>query len=92
MKTNMTVFIRGGYLHYVRKYHRFKKRDKNLSVHLSRCFRDTQVRDVVTIDQCRPLYKTINFHTPKVTKRATSKKSFGKFNYKDNKNLDIIQS
>ena len=53
MKMNRTVVIRRDYLHYVKKYNRFEKRHKNMSVHLSPCFRDTQVGDVVTVGECR---------------------------------------
>jgi small subunit ribosomal protein S11e len=41
IKTKMTrtIVIRRDYLHYVRKYNRFEKRHKNISVHCSPCFR-----------------------------------------------------
>lgn len=39
MKMQRTVVIRRDYLHYIRKYNRFEKRHKNMSVHLSPCFR-----------------------------------------------------
>ena len=39
MKMNRTVVIRRDYLHYVKKYNRFEKRHRNMSVHLSPCFR-----------------------------------------------------
>ncbi|XP_014278020.1 small ribosomal subunit protein uS17 isoform X2 [Halyomorpha halys] len=38
MKMQRTIVIRRDYLHYVKKYNRFEKRHKNLSVHLSPCF------------------------------------------------------
>merc|ERR1712141_488392 len=38
MKMMRTIVIRRDYLHYVRKYNRFEKRHKNMSVHLSPCF------------------------------------------------------
>merc|ERR1711920_775418 len=41
LKMNRTAVIRRDYLHYVKKYNRFEKRHKNMSVHLSPCFRDT---------------------------------------------------
>lgn len=43
MKMQRTIVIRRDYLHYVRKYSRFEKRHKNLSVHLSPCFRSESV-------------------------------------------------
>ena len=39
MKMQRTIVIRRDYLHFVPKYHRFEKRHKNMSVHLSPCFR-----------------------------------------------------
>ena len=79
MKMNRTVVVRRDYLHYIKKYNRFEKRHKNMSVHLSPCFRDVRVGDVVTVGECRPLSKTVKFNTLKVAKGAASKKSFTKF-------------
>merc|ERR1711970_1655338 len=79
MKMNRTVVIRRDYLHYVKKYNRFEKRHKNMSVHMSPCFRDVQVGDVATVGECRPLSKTVKFNTLKVTKAAGNKKAFKKF-------------
>ena len=39
MKMQRTIVIRRDYLHFVRKYNRFEKRHKNMSVHLSPAFR-----------------------------------------------------
>uniref|UniRef100_A0A8D2ZYN2 Small ribosomal subunit protein uS17 n=1 Tax=Scophthalmus maximus TaxID=52904 RepID=A0A8D2ZYN2_SCOMX len=58
MKMQRTIVIRRDYLHYIRKYNRFEKRHKNISVHLSPCFRDVSVGDIVTVGECRPLSKT----------------------------------
>ena len=41
MKMKRTVVIRRDYLHLVKKYNRYEKRHKNLSAHLSPCFRQT---------------------------------------------------
>ncbi len=79
MKMNRTVVIRRDYLHYVKKYNRFEKRHKNMSVHMSPCFRDVTPGDVVTVGECRPLSKTVKFNTLKVTKGAGNKKAFKKF-------------
>merc|ERR1711884_63831 len=79
MKMNRTIVIRRDYLHYIRKYNRFEKRHKTMSVHLSPCFRDVNLGDVVTVGECRPLSKTVKFNTLKITKGAASKKSFAKF-------------
>ncbi|NEU33951.1 30S ribosomal protein S17, partial [bacterium LRH843] len=35
MKMQRTIVIRRDYLHYIRKYNRFEKRHRNMSVHLS---------------------------------------------------------
>uniref|UniRef100_UPI00398E39E2 small ribosomal subunit protein uS17-like n=1 Tax=Pristiophorus japonicus TaxID=55135 RepID=UPI00398E39E2 len=79
MKMQRTVVIRRDYLHYIRKYNRFEKRHKNVSVHLSPCFRDVQNGDSVTMGECRPLSKTVRFNVLKVTKAAGAKKQFPKF-------------
>merc|ERR1712055_254101 len=79
LKMNKTCVIRRDYLHYVKKYNRFEKRHKNMSVHLSPCFRGTNVGDVATVGECRPLSKTVKFNTLKITKSSASKKSFSKF-------------
>ncbi|XP_065167175.1 small ribosomal subunit protein uS17 isoform X2 [Atheta coriaria] len=79
MKMQRTIVIRRDYLHYIRKYNRFEKRHRNMSVHLSPAFRDVENGDVVTIGECRPLSKTVRFNVLKVTKGTGSKKSFKKF-------------
>ncbi|ELK28586.1 40S ribosomal protein S11 [Myotis davidii] len=79
MKMQRTIVIRRDYLHYIRKYNRFEKRHKNMSVHLSPCFRDVQIGDIVTVGECRPLSKTVRFNVLKVTKAAGTKKQFQKF-------------
>uniref|UniRef100_A0A8I3WLY9 40S ribosomal protein S11 N-terminal domain-containing protein n=1 Tax=Callithrix jacchus TaxID=9483 RepID=A0A8I3WLY9_CALJA len=50
MKMQRTIVIRRDYLHYIRKHNRFEKRHKNMSVHLSPCFRDVQIGDIVTVE------------------------------------------
>lgn len=42
MKMQRTIVIRRDYLHYIKKYNRFEKRHKNMSVHLSPCFKYEQ--------------------------------------------------
>jgi ribosomal protein S17 len=39
MKMQRTIVIRRQYLHYCKKYNRFEKRHKNMSVHLSPAFK-----------------------------------------------------
>jgi len=79
MKMQRTIIIRRDYLHYVKKYSRFEKRHRNMAVHLSPCFRDVQLGDIVTVGECRPLSKTVRFNVLKVSKGPGAKKSFKKF-------------
>jgi small subunit ribosomal protein S11e len=79
LKMKNTAVIRRDYLHYVKKYNRFEKRHKNVSIHLSPCFRDVSVGDIATVGECRPLSKTVKFNTLKVTGASKVKKSFAKF-------------
>uniref|UniRef100_A0A7N4PJH6 Small ribosomal subunit protein uS17 n=1 Tax=Sarcophilus harrisii TaxID=9305 RepID=A0A7N4PJH6_SARHA len=67
MKMQRTIVIRD-YLHYIRSTTGFEKRHKNMSVHLSPCFRDAQIGDI-----------TVRFNVLKVTKAAGTKKQFQKF-------------
>merc|ERR1712243_36485 len=79
MKMQRTIVIRRQYLHYVKKYNRFEKRHKNMSVHLSPCFKDVAIVDVVTVGECRPLSKTVRYNVLKVAAKTGSKKGFNKF-------------
>ncbi|CAG0925030.1 unnamed protein product [Notodromas monacha] len=65
LKMQRTIVIRRDYLHYIRKYKRFEKRHRNMSVHLSPCFRDVHIGDIVTVGECRPLAKTVRFNVLK---------------------------
>ncbi|XP_026842858.1 40S ribosomal protein S11 [Drosophila persimilis] len=78
-KMQRTIVIRRDYLHFVRKYSRFEKRHRNMSVHCSPAFRDVEHGDIVTIGECRPLSKTVRFNVLKVNKGQGAKKSFKKF-------------
>ncbi|CAL4113521.1 unnamed protein product [Meganyctiphanes norvegica] len=79
LKMNKTVTVRRDYLHYIKKYNRFEKRHRNMSVHLSPCFRDVRSGDIATIGECRPLSKTVRFNVLKVSKAPGTKKQFTKF-------------
>ncbi|EGW04870.1 40S ribosomal protein S11 [Cricetulus griseus] len=79
MKMHRTIVIHRDYLHYIQKYNRSEKLHKNMSVHLSPCFRDVQIGDIVTVGEGRPLSKTVLFNVLKVTKAAGTKKQFQKF-------------
>merc|ERR1712133_87496 len=58
MKMTRTIVLRRDYLHFIKKYQRYEKRHKTLSAHMSPCFRDVNLGDLVTVGQCRPLSKT----------------------------------
>merc|ERR1712024_344834 len=64
-KMKRTIIIRRNYLHYVKKYNRFEKRHRNVSVHCSPCFL-VKEGDIVIAGQCRPLSKTVRFNVLKV--------------------------
>jgi small subunit ribosomal protein S11e len=66
-KMKRTITIRRNYLHYIKKYNRFEKRHKNVSVHCSPAF-DVKEGDIITAGQCRPLAKTVRYNVVKVEK------------------------
>merc|ERR1711894_416327 len=76
LKTKMmrTIVIRREYLHYVKKYSRFEKKHKNLSVHMSPAFKDVSIGDTVTVGECRPLSKTVRYNVLKVSARSGGNK------------------
>merc|ERR1712142_467938 len=79
MKMQRTIIIRRDYLHFIKKYGRFEKRHTNMACHLSPCFRDVELGDIVTVGECRPLSKTVRFNVVKHTKPPGAKKQFNKF-------------
>ncbi|OXU22797.1 hypothetical protein TSAR_005750 [Trichomalopsis sarcophagae] len=79
LKMQRTIVIRRDYLHYIRKYNRFEKRHRNMSINNFYIYRDVEIGDVVTIGECRPLSKTVRFNVLKVSKGTGAKKSFKKF-------------
>merc|ERR1712025_1353057 len=79
MKMQRTIIIRRDYLHFIKKYGRFEKRHTNMAVHLSPCFRDVELGDLVTVGECRPLSKTVRFNVVKHSKPPGAKKQFSKF-------------
>ena len=76
-KMRRTIVIRRNYLHFVPKYQRYEKRHKNLSAHVSPAFR-VREGDTVTVGECRPLSKTVNFNVIRVdnAKSTTGFKGF----------------
>mmetsp|Transcript_28074 Transcript_28074/g.38987 ORF Transcript_28074/g.38987 Transcript_28074/m.38987 type:complete len:121 (+) Transcript_28074:2019-2381(+) len=73
-KMNRSVVVKIEYLKPVVKYHRFIKRHKNISCHISNLL-SCRVGDKVIISECRPLSKTIRFVVIKVLR---SKRNFNK--------------
>merc|ERR1711931_52944 len=78
-KMQRTIVIRRDYMHFVKKYNRYEKRHRNMSVHCSPAFRDVNIGDIATVGECRPLSKTVRFNVLKLTKGKGSKKQFNKF-------------
>merc|ERR1711998_405988 len=77
-KMKRTLVIRRDYLHFITKYQRYEKRHKNLSAHVSPCFR-VKEGDTVTVGQCRPLSKTVRFNVIRIDATMGGKKSFDMF-------------
>ncbi|CAD7682298.1 unnamed protein product [Nyctereutes procyonoides] len=74
VKIHRTIVICQDYLHYIQKYNCFKKCHKNMSLHLSPCFRDVNIGNVVTMGKCQPLREIVSFNMLKVTKTTGTKK------------------
>ncbi|ELW65265.1 40S ribosomal protein S11 [Tupaia chinensis] len=79
MKMQRTIVICRDYLHYIHKNNRFKMCHKNMSVHLSLCFREVQIGNIIMVGKCQLLSKTMCLNVLKVTKAAGNKKQFQKF-------------
>jgi small subunit ribosomal protein S11e len=80
-KMKRTIVIRRNYLHYIKKYHRFEKRHKNVAVHCSPCF-DVKEGDIATVGQCRPISKTVRFNVVQIQKNqifGSARKQFALF-------------
>merc|ERR1719345_674062 len=80
-KMKRTITIRRNYLHYIKKFNRFEKRHKNVSVHCSPAF-DVKEGDIATVGQCRPLAKTVRFNVIKIEKNqifGSARKQFALF-------------
>jgi len=78
VKMKKTIVIRRNYLHFIKKYSRYEKRHKNVSVHCSPAFR-VKEGDLVTVGECRPLSKTVRFNVIAVESRQGPKKNFRSF-------------
>jgi len=55
-----TVVVERHYLRYIQKYERYEKRTRRMNVHAPPCL-TLSVGDRVTIMECRPLSKTVQF-------------------------------
>ncbi|XVF31596.1 hypothetical protein REPUB_Repub17cG0004700 [Reevesia pubescens] len=72
------IIVRRNYLHYIKKYQRYEKKQSNIPAHISLCF-NVNEEDHVIIGQCKPLSKTVGFNVLKVTHARSSgggKKAF----------------
>uniref|UniRef100_A0A8D2D7R5 40S ribosomal protein S11 n=1 Tax=Sciurus vulgaris TaxID=55149 RepID=A0A8D2D7R5_SCIVU len=76
MKMQRTIIILWDYLHYVYKYAWCEKCCRNMPMYLFPCFRDTQIGDIVTVEEDQPLSKMVCFNLLKAT---STKKKFQKF-------------
>ncbi len=55
-----TAVVQREYLRYIQKYERFEKRTRRMNVHAPPCLA-LSVGDRVTVMECRPLSKTVQF-------------------------------
>merc|ERR1712106_576078 len=78
-KMQRTIVVRRDYLHYIKKYNRYEKRHKNLSAHMSPCFKDIVQGDTVLVGQCRPLSKTVRFNVLKRLRENPDTKGLKQF-------------
>ncbi|MES1918344.1 30S ribosomal protein S11, chloroplastic [Bonamia ostreae] len=70
-KMQQTIVVKREYMHFVKKYNRFEKRHKNVSVHCSPAFK-VKIGDLVTFGQCRPLSKTVRFNVLRIDRKSDS--------------------
>ncbi|OHT10629.1 40S ribosomal protein S11 [Tritrichomonas foetus] len=79
-KMRRTVIVRRDYLHWIRKYKRFEKRNTKIPAHCSPAF-VVKEGDIVQIGECRPLSKTVHFNVISVKPSAVGadKKQFRVF-------------
>ena len=55
-----TIVVERDVVLYVRKYKRYMRKRKRMSVHLPPCI-DVDVGDLVRFAECRPISKTVSF-------------------------------
>lgn len=61
-KLRGTVIIRQDYVHFIKKYQRYERRNSRLAAHLPEClWYEVNVGDMVTIGACRKISKTKAF-------------------------------
>ena len=59
-KMNRAVIVRRDFLHLVKKYNRYERRNGLITARLPDCI-DVKEGDIVTTVECRPLSKSISF-------------------------------
>ena len=61
-KSKNTVIIRRDYMHFIRKYQRYERRNTRLACHLPEClWHEVEVGDMVRVGESRKLSKTKAF-------------------------------
>ncbi len=61
-KTKNTVIIRRDYVHFVKKFQRYERRNSKLAAHLPKCmWNEIQVGDIVKLGESRKISKTKAF-------------------------------
>ena len=70
-KSRNTVIIRQDYVHFVKKYQRYERRNQRLACHLPECLRyEVDVGDLVRVGESRKLSKTKAFIVLDVLKKG----------------------
>ena len=60
VRMNKTVVVERNYMRYMHKYERYEKKSSRYVAHAAPCL-GLKVGDRVTIEECRPLAKTVSF-------------------------------
>ena len=61
-KSKNTVIIRQDYVHFIKKFQRYERRNSRLAAHLPECLRyEIEVGDHVKLGECRKISKTKAF-------------------------------
>ena len=62
MKSTNTAVIRQDYVHFVRKFQRYERRNSRIAAHVPECLSDViKIGDLVRIGECRKISKNKSF-------------------------------